>query len=112
LAGFVVFVYDTQQVTDNTQLADLILHGQQQFKTVGTDGVSIKCILTFFLFEKLLILLDLSRRNRFHPVSPSSTLLEVCESLAQPDIHRVPVVENGKVVTIISQTTIIKVLLN
>ena len=60
LAGFVVYVYDTQQVGDNTQLVDLITHGQSQFKTATTDGISIKCIsstsfrhskLTFSRFE-------------------------------------------------------------
>jgi predicted transcriptional regulator len=95
LAGFVVYVYDTQQVGDNTQLADLITHGQSQFKTATTDGISIKY---------------LSRRNRFHPISIDSSLYEVCEALSAPDIHRVPILENGKVVTIISQTTIIKYL--
>lgn len=39
-----VYVYDTQQVTDNTQLVDLITHGQSQFKTATTDGISIKCM--------------------------------------------------------------------
>jgi len=96
LAGFVVFVYDTQQVHDNTALADLIKEGEQQFKTVGTDGISIKY---------------LSRRNRFQPVPNTSSLYEVCEALAAPDIHRVPVVDGtGRVETIISQTTIIKYL--
>jgi CBS domain-containing protein len=95
LASFVVYVYDTQQVGDNTQLADLITHGQSQFKTATTDGISIKY---------------LSRRNRFHPVSIDSSLFEVCEALSAPDIHRVPILENGKVVTIVSQTTIIKYL--
>jgi len=95
LAGFVVFVYDEQKVGDNTELAELIKHGQSQYKTATTDGISIKY---------------LSRRNRFHPVSVNSTLFEVCEALAAPDIHRVPVLENGKVTTIISQTTIIKYL--
>jgi CBS-domain-containing membrane protein len=96
LAGFVVYVYDTQQVGDNTELVDLITHGQSQFKTATTDGISIKY---------------LSRRNRFHPVSIDSSLFEVCEALSAPDIHRVPILgENGKVVTIISQTTIIKYL--
>jgi len=95
LAGFIVFVYDTQQVHDNSELRDLIMHGQQQFKTVGTDGISVKY---------------LSRRNRFHPLGKTSTLYDVCAAIAAPDIHRVPIVENGKVVSIVSQTTIINYL--
>lgn len=96
LVGFVVFVYDTQQVHDNTQLEELIKHGQQHYKTATTDGISIKY---------------LSRRNRFHPVSEKSSLFEVCQVLSSPDIHRVPVLNaEGRVATIISQTNIIKFL--
>jgi len=95
LNSFVVFVHDEQKVHNNTQLADLITHGESQFKTATTDGVSVKY---------------LSRRNRFHPVAGTDTLFKVCEYLSAPDIHRVPVLENGKVSTLITQTTIIKFL--
>lgn len=65
-------------------------------------------LIDFFLQDPNFV--DLSRRNRFHPVSIDSSLYEVCEALSAPDIHRVPILnEQGKVVTIISQTTIMKV---
>jgi hypothetical protein len=35
-------------VHDNTELADVIVHGQQQFKTLGTDGITIKCMDRLF----------------------------------------------------------------
>jgi len=95
LVSFVVFVSDEQKVTNNSQLDDIIKHGQQQFRTPTTDGVSVKY---------------LARRHRFHPVSLNDPLLSVVTVLAEPDIHRVPVVENGRVVSILSQTTIIKFL--
>jgi len=95
LISFVVFVNDSQKITSNTQLEDLIKHGQAQFKTATTDGVTLRY---------------LSRRNVFRPIETEGNLYQVCELLAVPGVHRVPVVENGQVVSIISQTTIMMLL--
>jgi CBS domain-containing protein len=52
--------------------------------------------------------LDLSRRNTFHAVHPTDTLLTVCELLAKGGVHRVPVVnEKGEVTNILSQSSLI-----
>jgi len=95
MVGFVVFVHDEQHYSNNTQLAELIKHGQSQFKTATTDGISIRY---------------LSRRHRMHPVSSTTCLYKVVEALSLPDIHRLPVLENGRVTAIISQSSIVKYL--
>jgi len=91
LVSFVVFIHDDQVSDVPNNLQDILLHGCKLFKQ-PQDGVTS----TY-----------LSRRNPFHSVTPHDTLLTVAEILAQ-GVHRVPVVnENGEVVNIISQTTII-----
>jgi len=95
LVSFVVFVYDEQKVTDNTRLRDLIQHGTGQFKMPTTDGVTVSY---------------LARRNRFFSVAPDAPLLRVSELLAK-GVHRVPVVNpQGKVINVISQSSIVKFL--
>eukprot|EP01125_Pyxidicula_operculata_P022652 TRINITY_DN946_c0_g1_i2.p1 TRINITY_DN946_c0_g1~~TRINITY_DN946_c0_g1_i2.p1 ORF type:complete len:317 (+),score=66.95 TRINITY_DN946_c0_g1_i2:800-1750(+) len=94
LVSFVVFVYDEQKVHDNARLEELIKHGIGQFKMKTTEGVTVSY---------------LSRRHRFKPVKETDNLMMVVNSLADPDIHRVPVIDgSGKVVNIISQYSIIK----
>jgi len=96
LVSFVVFVYDEQKVKDNTRLQDLLLHGAEQFKMFGTDGVTVSY---------------LSRRHRFAPVKEDEPLGKVVANLASPTVHRVPVVGNdGSVVNIVSQSTVVKLL--
>jgi CBS-domain-containing membrane protein len=105
LVSWVVFVYDEQKVKDNTRLVDLIQHGQGQFKMSGTDGVTVSC--TSFSYH-LSDVLDLSRRHRFQSVTAGQPLTKVVEFLAS-GMHRVPVVKDGKVINIISQTNVIQV---
>jgi len=95
LVSFVVYVYDQQKVTNDSRLGDLIRYGIGQFTTPTTDGVTISY---------------LARRNRFKPVLHTDNLLEVVKLLAK-GLHRVPVLgENGRVVNIVSQSTIISLL--
>jgi len=96
LVSFIVFVYDEQKVEDNSRLQELIKHGVGQFKMLTTDGVTVSY---------------LSRRHRFRTVHENDPLLKVTDLLAEPDIHRVPSVDDsGKIVNIISQTSVIKLL--
>jgi len=96
LVSFVVFVYDQQKVKDNTRLQDLLLHGAEQFKMFGTDGVTVSY---------------LSRRHRFNPVTEDEPLSKVVNHLASPTTHRVPVVDTqGHVINIVSQSTVVKLL--
>jgi len=98
LVSFVVFVYDQQKVRDNTRLQDLLLHGAEQFKMFGTDGVTVSY---------------LSRRHRFNPVQEDEQLAKVVSLLSFPTTHRVPVINSeGKVVNIVSQSTVVKLLSN
>jgi len=94
LVSYVVFSHDQQQVQNNSELADVIKHGQR-YHTATTEGANVKY---------------LSRRNKFHPVSPTDSLLKVVTIMASPGIHRVPIVESGKVVGIITQSGIISFL--
>jgi len=95
--SFVVFVYDQQLVTNDSRLVDLIVHGTGQFNTITTEGVTVSY---------------LARRNRFHPVNETDSLLKVVEILSK-GLHRVPVLgEDGRVVNIISQSTIISLISN
>jgi len=95
LVSFVVFVYDEQKVTDNTRLRDLIQHGTGQFKMPTTDGVTVSY---------------LARRNRFVSVATDAPLERVSELLAK-GVHRVPVLNpQGKVVNVVSQSSIVKYL--
>eukprot|EP01126_Amoeba_proteus_P060518 TRINITY_DN800_c0_g3_i6.p1 TRINITY_DN800_c0_g3~~TRINITY_DN800_c0_g3_i6.p1 ORF type:complete len:280 (-),score=40.28 TRINITY_DN800_c0_g3_i6:291-1130(-) len=92
LVSWVVFVYDEQKVEDNTRLVDLIQHGLGQFRMSGTDGVTA----TY-----------LSRRHRFQSVEEGEPLTQIVKLLAS-GLHRVPVVKNGKLIKIISQSSIVK----
>jgi len=95
LVSFVVFVYEDQKVQDDSRLEDLIKHGVGQYKMKTTDGVTVSY---------------LSRRNKFIPVSESDTLDAVTKVLSD-SIHRVPVLgEDGKVINIISQSSIVQIL--
>jgi len=96
LVSFVVFVYDEQQVQDNSRLEDLIKNGIGQLKVKTTDGVTVSY---------------LSRRHKFITVKETDTLETVCQLLYNQSLHRVPVLDDtGKVVNIISQSSIIQVL--
>jgi len=92
LVAFVVFIYDEQKVQNDTRLADIVQHGSGMLRSPGTDGVTISY---------------LSRRHRFNPVPKTQSLFEVAQVLSANDVHRVPVVENGKVVNVISQSSIV-----
>jgi len=95
LVSFVRFVYDEQKVMDNQTLKDIVLHGVHMFKAPTTEGVTISY---------------LARRNKFSPLSPTANLLAVVELLAR-GLHRVPILnENGKLVNIISQSSIVNYL--
>jgi len=95
LVSFVVFVYDKQHITDDSSLRDLVHHGKGQIKSYGTDGVTVSY---------------LARRNLFLPVTPSDSLISVLEKLCRRGIHRVPVVENGVLVNVITQATIMAII--
>jgi CBS domain-containing protein len=77
------------------------------------------CLIVLVLFVSFLHLLfasslpsaDMARRNPFHPVPESASLLDVAEKLAK-GTHRVPVInEGGDVINIISQSSLVKFLL-
>jgi len=94
LVSFVVFVDDDQNSDAPQNLQDLIMHGCKLYQ-VPVDGVTC----TY-----------LSRRNAFHAVKASESLLKVCQILAK-GVHRVPVVDDaGNVVNIISQSMIVQFL--
>lgn len=96
LVSFVVFVYDQQKVQDNSRLQDLLLHGAEQFRMIGTDGVTVSY---------------LSRRHRFSPVKDEESMTKIVDLLSNPTTHRVPVVDaEGKIINIVSQSTIVKLL--
>jgi len=90
LVSYVVFVHDNQKISNNSQLADVIKHGTRQ--TATTEGANVKY---------------LSRRNKFTPVSKTDSLLKVCQLMASPYVHRVPILEDGKLVGLITQTMLI-----
>jgi len=95
LVTFVVFVYDNQKVHNDSRLEDLILHGIGQFHTRTTDGVTVSY---------------LSRRHKFVTVKETDTLEQATRVLAD-QAHRVPVVdEQGHVVNIISQSSVIQII--
>jgi len=94
LVSFVVFVDDDQKSDVPQNLHELIMHGCKLFKA-ELDGVTV----TY-----------LSRRNPFHPLSTTDSLLKACEDLSK-GLHRVPVVDQeGNLVNIISQSSIISFL--
>jgi len=89
-------VYDNQKVQNDSRLEDLILHGVGQFYTKTTDGVTVSY---------------LSRRHKFVTVNETDTLEQATRVLSDQSIHRVPVVDNqGQVVNIISQSSVIQVI--
>lgn len=92
LISFCVFIYDSNIQAEN--LLDIVNYGVKMFKH-AVDGVTV----TY-----------LSRRNPFHAVKQGAPLLEVVEILAR-GVRRVPIVnEEGHVVNIVSQSSIIQFL--
>jgi CBS-domain-containing membrane protein len=95
LVSFVRFVYDEQKVVDNNTLKDIVLHGVHMFKAPTTDGVTVSY---------------LARRNKFSPLKVGATLLEAVELLSR-GLHRVPILsDEGKLINIVSQSSIINYL--
>jgi len=92
LISFCVFIYDSNVQAEN--LLDIVNFGVKMFKH-AIDGVTV----TY-----------LSRRNPFHAVKQGAPLIEAVEILAR-GVRRVPVVnDEGQVVNIISQSSIIQFL--
>jgi len=90
LVSFCVFINDNNNETSN--LTDLVNYGVKMFKH-AVDGVTI----TY-----------LSKRNPFHSVNKGSSLKEAVDLLSR-GLRRVPVVdEHGKVINIISQSTLVQ----
>jgi len=90
LVSFCVFINDNNNETSN--LTDLVNYGVKMFKH-AVDGVTV----TY-----------LSKRNPFHSINKGASLKEAFDMLAR-GLRRVPVVdENGKIVNIISQSTVLQ----
>jgi len=92
LVSFCVFIYDSNIQADN--LLDIVNYGVKMFKH-SIEGVTV----TY-----------LSRRNPFHAVKQGAPLIDAIDILAR-GVRRVPVVsEEGHVVNIISQSSIVQFL--
>eukprot|EP01125_Pyxidicula_operculata_P001133 TRINITY_DN1108_c0_g1_i2.p1 TRINITY_DN1108_c0_g1~~TRINITY_DN1108_c0_g1_i2.p1 ORF type:complete len:281 (+),score=40.29 TRINITY_DN1108_c0_g1_i2:817-1659(+) len=98
LIEFIVSVHD-DHVKGNTELRNIIKNGmgewvkKQEGRLGDTQQITAK---------------HLSRRNPFFAVSPSDSLMTAIQHLTKGNFHRVPVVNNGKVVKVISQSVIFK----
>eukprot|EP01133_Synstelium_polycarpum_P014583 gene14583-17243_t len=89
LVSFIVFLNDSNVQADT--LLDVVNFGVKMFKH-STDVT-----VTY-----------LSRRNTFNAITTSETLLKVVDILAH-GVHRVPIVDkDGKLVTIVSQSTVVQ----
>jgi len=44
--------------------------------------------------------------------SPDESVINICEFFIKPNLRRVPIVENGRVIGLISRRDIIKLILN
>jgi CBS domain-containing protein len=84
----------SKKVQNNTHLSDIVQHGTTQLKKTGPEGVTINF---------------LSLRHKFSPVPQTQSLFQVAQILSS-DNRRVPVVEGGKVVNVISQSSIVSFL--
>lgn len=90
LVSFCVFIHDNNLQADN--LLDIVNFGAKMFKHT-TDGVTLPY---------------LARRNPIHAVKQGSSLQAVVEILIK-GVRRVPVIDdNGKVVSIVSQSSLIQ----
>eukprot|EP01114_Cavostelium_apophysatum_P006972 TRINITY_DN1859_c0_g1_i1.p1 TRINITY_DN1859_c0_g1~~TRINITY_DN1859_c0_g1_i1.p1 ORF type:complete len:355 (-),score=76.84 TRINITY_DN1859_c0_g1_i1:114-1079(-) len=91
LVSFVVFVDDDQHSDVPNDLSEILIRGTKMLRQ-PTEGVTP----TY-----------LSRRNPFRPVQQDDSLWTACELLAK-GLHRIPVIDpKGKIVNIISQSTIV-----
>jgi len=95
LVSYVVYLYEHNKNFRNYNM--LIKNGVELLKSPEQDGITLAY---------------LSRRNKFSPVKTTDSLLQVANILSKGEIHRVPVLDNGKLVNIISQSTIIKIVAN
>jgi len=73
------------------------------------DNSQFKNYLLQFSFdvEKVQSVMDFSRKNPFYPVSLDTKLSDVLEKFAD-GIHRVPVLENEKVIFMLTQMTLLR----
>lgn len=92
LISFCVFIHDNNMQAEN--LLDIVNFGAKMFKH-ATDGVTLPY---------------LARRNPFHAIKHGASLKDVVDILAR-GVRRVPVVDdNGKVINIVSQSSIVQFL--
>ena len=84
LISYVIMLHDAEGVTSDTTFNDVI------------NSIDITTV-------------DFAKRNPFTPVSSNDSLLTVAQLLARREVHRVPVVDNGSLVNIISQLDVIRV---
>jgi CBS domain-containing protein len=104
LVSFSVFVYEDQTSDIANNLEDILIRGARQYK-IPTEGVTVTCNSRSSTISNFP---DLSRRNAFHAVKSTDTLLSVCEILSKGGVHRVPVVnDKGEVTSILSQSSLI-----
>lgn len=52
----------------------------------------------------------LARRHAFRPVEATATMVDVATALSAPGVHRLPVVDDGKVIGIMSQSNVVAVI--
>jgi len=113
-----VFDKETQKYVGLIDASDLNAWVVNVFchETAGTkDREPIKALMKknsksfMFLGEKVGKLADCSHRNPFVPIAFESTLADALAQLAS-GIHRLPVLKEGKIVGVVSQSTMIKYL--
>eukprot|EP01129_Flabellula_baltica_P004364 TRINITY_DN1516_c0_g1_i1.p1 TRINITY_DN1516_c0_g1~~TRINITY_DN1516_c0_g1_i1.p1 ORF type:complete len:302 (+),score=79.01 TRINITY_DN1516_c0_g1_i1:871-1776(+) len=85
LVSYVIMLYNNESVANDTTLHDVI--------SSGLAGVTTE---------------EFAKKNIFVPVTMSDNLLTVAQILSRREVHRVPVVEDGVLVNIISQLDVIK----
>lgn len=93
MISFVVFSEKEKEKNSHKTMSEIVGAGIKMFRD------ALQGVTTAYL----------ARRHPFHPVAPNATVAEVAQILAT-GVHRVPVVEDGQVVDLISQSVLIKFL--
>jgi CBS-domain-containing membrane protein len=93
MVSFVVFSEKEKERKTHSNVQEIVGCGIKMFRN------ALQGVTTSYL----------ARRHPFHPVAPTASVAEVSQILAT-GVHRVPVVDDGKVIDLISQSVVIKFL--
>jgi len=102
---------DTHTYLGLVDVLDLANFCVEEFGTRRVDEIDTLHQERVFSTKKVKEIIDISARDPWVPVSDSASMLSLMQILADPDIHRVPIVsKDGRRVALITQSSVLQFL--